>query len=63
MSFEIETIPEKKLIKVSKSGDLSAGKNIKILVDGEVFQELDYTVPTGKVAHIRIDIRGSISNE
>lgn len=63
MSFEIETIPEKKLIKVSKSGDLPAGKNIKVLVDGAVFQDLDYTVPVGKVAHIRIDIRGSVMDE
>lgn len=61
--FDIETIPEKKLIKVSKSGDLPAGKNIKILVDDEVFEGLEFTVPANKVAHIRIDIRGSITDE
>jgi len=62
MPIQVETVPERKLFRVSKGGDLSAGKNIKVLVDDVVYENLEFTVPEGKTAHIRIDITGSLSD-
>lgn len=63
MSLVIETVPEKKLIKSMTSVSLNPGQNIKIMVDGVIYDNLEYTVPVGKKAHLRIEIRGSIANE
>jgi len=60
MAMEIKTIPEIKEINVSKSGDLPAGKTIKITIDDVVYENLEYKVPAGKKLCLRIDIRGRL---
>ena len=56
-------VPAKKLIQKKTSVNLVVGDNIKITVNDQVVDNLNYTVPEGKKASIRLEIRGIIQDE
>ncbi|MHA1827075.1 MAG: hypothetical protein ACTSX6_00355 [Candidatus Heimdallarchaeaceae archaeon] len=59
MPLNKTTIPSKTMLDGEKSFQLTENQKIAIQIDGVDDEDLVYTVPAGKTATIRVEMRGT----